>query len=115
MADTITIRNGSFEAIITLERLPDLPLAKIRKLFKLAATDYRNDEAREVLERYLVTAVSATKDAWRIASTEYANGWKKCPVSNKERRANQTLTTRLKAAKAAHTRIAKIQTLYYSL
>lgn len=115
MTDTIHIRNGTYEATIVLERLPDLPLVNIRKLFKLMVSDYRNDEARVVLEQYMEEAVAATKEAWRIASLEYTNGWKLNPSANKEKRANKTLTVRLKAAKAAHTRAAKIQTLYQTL
>ena len=115
MADTITIRNGTFEAVIVLERLPDLTLANIRKLFKLMLSDYRNEDACKVLEEYMVATVAATKEAWRVASLEYTHGWKHRPANNEERRTNKTLTSRLKAAKAAHTRAAKIQTLYQTL
>ena len=115
MSDTIHIRNGTFEATIVLERLPDMPLVNIRKLFKLMVSDYRNDEARAVLEQYMAGAVASTKEAWRIASLEYTNGWKLKPGTNKEKRANKTLTARLKATKAAHTRAAKIQTIYQTL
>ncbi|MEG0765033.1 MAG: hypothetical protein RR403_03220 [Pseudoflavonifractor sp.] len=115
MIDTITIRNGSFEAAIVLERLPSMPLANIRKLFKLLLSDYRNEDACRVLEEHMATTVSATKEAWRVASLEYTHGWKLSPSSGKDKRANNTLTTRLKATKAAHTRAAKIQTLYQSL
>ena len=113
--DTITIRNGTFEAVIVLERLPDLPLANIRRLFKLMLTDYRNEDACKALEEYLPAAVASTKEAWRKFSSEYTSGWKLNPSNNKEKRANETLTARLKAAKAAHTRAAKIQTLYQTL
>lgn len=115
MDDTITIRNGTFEAVIVLERLPDMALANIRKLFKLMLSDYRNEDACKVLEEHMVTTVAATKEAWRVASLECTHGWKSHPSNSKDKRANQTLTTRLKAAKAAHTRAAKIQTLYQSL
>lgn len=115
MDDTITIHNGTFEAVIVLERLPDMTLANIRKLFKLMLSDYRNEDSCKVREEHMITTVAATKEAWRVASLEYTHGWKLHPSNNREKRYNKTLTTRLKAAKAAYTRAAKIQTLYQSL
>ena len=116
----ITIRSGDFRADIYLDRLLDLPATNIRKLIKLILSDpWANEESTERLTAYLEQAVQESMDAWRLASKDYVDGWRK--VSNPKSRNkfvvetlknNNRLTRELKVAKARHERWVKVQTIW---
>ena len=102
----ISMQADTFHADIYMDRLIDLPVTNIRKLFKL-------------LHLYRWEAVQESKDAWKQASADYVHGWRKVdnpksryPAVVKTLKNNGRLTRQLKAAKARHERWAKIQSIW---
>lgn len=119
--DTLVhIQADTFRADIYLDRLCDLPVTNIRKLIKLIRSDpWANEEATERLTAYLERAVQESKDAWRLASKDYVDGWRKVsnpksrhPATVEALKNNNRLTRKLKSAKAQHERWVKIQTIW---
>ncbi len=116
----ITVRSGAFRADIYLDRLLDLPVTNIRKLIKLILSDtWANDEAIEQLTAYLEQSTQESKDAWKLASKEYMDGWRN--VKNPKSRHpavveivknNNRLTRKVKAAKARYERWVKIKSIW---
>lgn len=116
----ITINTGDYHADIYFDRLEDMPLSNIRKVFKLLLADpWSNEGAIRQMTLYLDAAVIESKEAWKQASTEYHNGWRYVP-NKKSRlkddrqklRENNRLTAAVKRAKARHERWVKLQTCW---
>lgn len=131
MKDTIIyFRNQSAEFSVLLNHLPRLPMANIRKLFKLMlACPTQNDEAIQTTAAWFPEAIEAAKLDWGAATTSFSNGWRdlKCFVQelprmltpderrkavSKQRKLNQVLYSALKSAKADYERLLKIQTIF---
>lgn len=116
----IYIRNDYFRADIFLDRLADLPVQNIRKLFTLMLlAAWENEAAITALDDYLEDAIPDSKKAWDEASAAYQHGWHK--VSNPKKRdritleviqTNNRLTAALKWAKSQYERWVKIQALW---
>lgn len=78
-AKLITINTGDYHADIYFDRLEDMPLSNIRKVFKLLLADpWSNEGAIRQMTLYLDAAVIESKEAWKQASIEYQNGWRNC-------------------------------------
>lgn len=118
----ITVRSGDFRADIYLDRLLDLPVTNLRKLIKLILSDtWTNEAAIERLTAHLESAVKESKQAWKLASKDYVDGYKatdylKSYCSKKQlaeiTKNNKRLAARVKSAKALHGRWLKIQTIW---
>lgn len=116
----IHIQADTFRADIYMDRLIDLPVTNIRKLFKmLYSYRWENERAIDSLVPYLAGAVQESKDAWKQASADYVNGWRKVdnpksrhPAVVETLKNNNRLTSKVKAAKARHERWAKIQSIW---
>ena len=116
----ISMQADTFHADIYMDRLIDLPVTNIRKLFKLLHLyRWENERAIDSLVPYLAQAVQESEDAWKLASREFTDGWRK--VSNPKSRHpavvetlknNNRLTRKVKAAKARHERWVKIKALW---
>lgn len=119
-AKLITINTGDYHADIYFDRLEDMPLSNIRKVFKLLLADpWSNEGAIRQMTLYLDAAVIESKEAWKQASIEYQNGWRN--VFNKKSRLkedrqklreNNRLTAAVKRTKARHERWVKLQTCW---
>ena len=108
MADTFHIINGSFEALIYLDHIHTLPLKNWRKLVLLAAGDDRNRAAIEDASTWFTAAVADAREAWKIASQDYVNGFKDPKIKGQKAK-NKKLAQAVKAAKAHHDRLLKMQ------
>lgn len=108
MPDTFHIVNGSFEAIIYLDYIHTVTLKNWRKLVKLAVDDYRNEAAVENVRAWFTAAVSDAKEAWKTASQDYVNGFKNPKIKGQKAK-NKKLAQAVKAAKARHDRLLKMQ------
>lgn len=116
----ISIQADTFHADIYMDRLIDLPVTNIRKLFKLLHLyRWENERAIDLLVPYLAQAVQESKDAWKQASADYVHGWRNVDTPKSRHPAvvetlknNGHLTRQLKAAKARHERWAKIQSIW---
>ena len=116
----ISMQADTFHADIYMDRLIDLPVTNIRKLFKLLHLyRWENERAIDSMVPYLAQAVQESEDAWKLASREFTDGWRK--VSNPKSRHpavvetlknNNRLTRKVKAAKARHERWVKIKALW---
>ena len=117
--DTLVhIQADTFRADIYLDRLCDMTISNTRKLFKLMHR-WENERAIDSLVPYLAGAVQESKDAWKQASADYVNGWRKVdnpksrhPAVVETLKNNNRLTSKVKAAKARHERWAKIQSIW---
>lgn len=119
--DTLmSMRAGTFHADIYMDRLIDLPVTNIRKLFKLLhLRRWENEQAIDRLVLYLARAVQESKDTWKQASADYVNGWRKVdnpksrhPAVVETLKNNNRLTSKVKTAKTRHERWAKIQSIW---
>lgn len=116
----ISMQADTFHADIYMDRLIDLPVTNIRKLFKLLHLyRWENERAIDSLVPYLAQAVQESKDAWKQASADCVHGWRKVDTPKSRHPAvvetlknNGRLTRQLKAAKARHERWAKIQSIW---
>ena len=116
----VHIQADTFRADIYLDRLCDMTIPNTRKLFKLMHRwDFDNRQAIDRLTAHLEQAIQESEDAWKLASREFTDGWRK--VSNPKSRHpavvetlknNNRLTRKVKAAKARHERWVKIKALW---
>lgn len=116
----IHIEADTFQADIYLDRLCDMTIPSIRKLFKLLHLyRWENERAIDRLVPYLAQAAQKSKDAWKQASADFTDGWRK--VDNPKSRHpevvetlknNNRLTRKVKATKAQHERWVKIQAIW---
>lgn len=116
----ISMQADTFHADIYMDRLIDLPVTNIRKLFKmLYLYRWENERAIDRLVPYLAKAAQESKDAWKQASADYVNGWRKVdnpksrhPAVVETLKNNNRLTRKVKNAKTQHERWAKIQSIW---
>ncbi len=72
----IHIRNGSFTATVLFDRLVDLPVQNIRKLFNLMlSAEWENVPDIAKTSAYLDAAVPESKQAWDDASVRFQREW----------------------------------------
>ena len=120
MAELLRIRNGSFQAEIFLDKLPELQLTKTRKLFQLMLSAPEENQIA-IMETPLALLAQTTQAhrEWGLASMEYSRGWRK--VLNKKARdkatlealtLNRHLTANLREAKARFDRWIKIKSIF---
>lgn len=121
--DTLVhIKAGTFQADIYTDRLIDMPVTNLRKLIKLILSDtWTNEAVIKRLTAHLESAVEESKQAWKLASKDYVDGYKttdhlKSYCSKKQlaeiTKNNKHLAARVKSAKALHGRWLKIQTIW---
>lgn len=116
----ITFRQDTCTVNLLLEKLCELPLANVRKLYAMMLSEPdRNAEAAATLGEYLETAIADSKAAWEQASKDYQNGWRLVP--NKRSRTpaavetltrNKQLTRAVRRTKAQYERWVKLKTLW---
>lgn len=116
----ITFRQDTCTVNLFLEKLCDLPLANVRKLYAMMLSDPdRNAAAIAALGEHLETAIADSKAAWAQASREYQDGWRLVP--NKRSRTpaavetltrNKQLTRAVRRTKAQHERWVKLKALW---
>lgn len=76
MTETVHFRADTFQATIYLPRLNDLPVANIRKLFRLVFRyDRENEEAIQITGLYTQNAVEDSLQAWKVKSQECIDGY----------------------------------------
>ena len=120
MTDILGIKNGSFRAEIILDNLPELPLANIKKLFKLMLkAPWENRDAIETLDNRIRTRIDDAKAHWEAAAWDYAAGYKiprsksrSDPESVAQRKKNRRLIQTVNSSKAQFEHWEKILTLY---
>lgn len=120
MAETFNIHSGPFHAEINPEKLPDMSMSKIRKLFRLMLSNPdENREAIAAFPDYLKNAIVDAKAAWAIASKAFADGWRQVkkkksrnPEVVKQLHMNNELTAMVKSTKARYDKLIKIQSIY---
>lgn len=116
----ITFRQDTCTVNLLLEKLCELPLANVRKLYAMMLSEPdRNAEAAATLSEYLETAIADSKAAWAQASKAYTDGWRLVP--NKRSRTpaavetltrNKQLTRAVRRTKAQYERWVKLKTLW---
>ena len=117
---TIRFQYDTARFELYLDKLTGLPAPNIRKLFKLMHRwDFDNRQAIDRLTAYLEQAIQESEDAWKLASREFTDGWRKVsnpksrhPVVVETLKNNNRLTRKVKAAKARHERWVKIKALW---
>jgi hypothetical protein len=113
---------------IVLERLADLPLTNISKLFKLlfaSAWNHNNRRAIDAVSLWFPTALENAKTTWGMTAVEFDKGWRdlksyaielppkdRKKAVSKQRQLNQFLTTALRNAKTDYERLVKIQAIF---
>ena len=107
---------------LNLEKLCDLPLANIRKLYAMILSEpWRadNTDAAATVSAILDEAIETSKRAWAMASSEYQNGWRL--VRSKKARdpetveilsTNKALTRAVRRTKAAHEHWKKLKAIW---
>lgn len=108
---TVEIRNDTFHASIILERLAELPIPKIRKIFKLMSNDPSNKPAIDQTAIYLTEAIPGAKAEWAYAYRDYCNGWS-LKTTRATRANNRKLIANVRKAKSNHDRLCRIQTIF---
>ena len=120
----INIRNGAYDFM--LADVPNDTPDDSRVCILLKSIDSRlyqqNEDMKKAIDRltaHLEQAIQESEDAWKLASREFTDGWRK--VSNPKSRHpavvetlknNNRLTRKVKAAKARHERWVKIKALW---
>lgn len=117
---TVTFRQDTCTVALHLEKLCELPVANVRKLFAMMLSEpWNNEGAIQQTCIFLNEIVPESKELWHLASIEFQNGWRL--VRNKRSRApdvveklnrNKQLTRAVKRAKAQYERWEKIRSLW---
>lgn len=116
----ISFKQDTCTVNLFLDKLCDLPLANVRKLYAMMLSEPdRNAAAIIALGEYFETAIADSKAAWALASKEYQNGWRLVPDKRSRTPAavetltrNKQLTRAVRRAKAQHERWVKLKTLW---
>ena len=116
----VTFRQDTCTIALHLEKLCELPVANVRKLFAMMLSElWNNEDAIQQTGAFLNEIVPESKELWHLASIEFQNGWRL--VRNKRSRApdvveklnrNKQLTRAVKRAKAQYERWEKIRSLW---
>ena len=117
---TVTFRQDTCTVALHLEKLCELPVANVRKLFAMMLSEpWNNEDAIQSTGAFLNEIVPESKALWHLASIEFQNGWRL--VRNKRSRTpdvveklnrNKQLTRAVKRAKAQYERWEKIRSLW---
>ena len=97
MVHILHIRNGDFEARVLMSSLPDLTLAKFRKLLRLGLTSSENDESIRELLAWIGPAIEDADAECMVAHRRFVDGWK-TPPKGKAGEATKANNAKLKAA-----------------
>lgn len=116
----ISFKQDTCTVNLFLDKLCDLPLANVRKLYAMMLSEPdRNAAAIIALGEYFETAIADSKAAWALASKEYQNSWRLVPDKRSRTPAavetltrNKQLTRAVRRAKAQHERWVKLKTLW---
>ena len=116
----VTFRQDTCTVALHLEKLCELPVANVRKLFAMMLSEpWNNEDAIQQTGAFLNEIVPESKELWHLASIEFQNGWRL--VRNKRSHApdvveklnrNKQLTRAVKRAKAQYERWEKIRSLW---
>ena len=112
MVHILHIRNGDFEARVLMSSLPDLTLAKFRKLLRLGLTSSENDESIRELLAWFDGAIEDADAECMVAVRRYTDEWETPPKGKAgyaTKANNAKLKNAVKKAKAAHDRLVKLR------
>jgi hypothetical protein len=123
MNNIIEIQAAEFHATIDLEKLPILPLNKIRKLFRLIFMTRFDDnsEAIQTITDRLPEMIAEAKENWRRASKNYADHChttdaRGYPIpSARQGTLDRPLISEVKKTKATFERMSKIQIMFQEI
>ncbi|MFR0911830.1 MAG: hypothetical protein ACLSF6_03430 [Evtepia gabavorous] len=115
-AKLITINTGDYHADIYFDRLEDMPLSNIRKVFKLLLADpWSNEGAIRQMTLYLDAAVIESKGPGNRPARSIRTAGAMCSIRKPPQRGppkapeNNRLTAAVKRSKARHERWVKLQ------
>lgn len=117
---TINFTQDTSRFVLYLDRLPELAIKNIRKIFTIMLSEPgSNEDAILSTSQFLTEIVPSSKEAWAQASREYQNGWRLAPNTKSRhpqvleiRRENRRLTEAVKCTKKQYERWLKLQTLW---
>ncbi len=119
MANILTVGADKFQASILMDKLPELSLSQIRKIYTLMFQfAHENQEAIRNMENYVNEAVPAAQNALKLAAREYQSGfiYTGCVEDKKDakkaRAVNRKLSKAVKSAKRCYERWLKIQSVW---
>lgn len=107
----------NYRLTLYLDHLPEMKIANLRCILRMAKTDPDNEDAISELQSFGASAEQGAKDAWKLASEDAVRGRKKVlandrrPASVKQRALNRKLLTAVKKTKATYERWVKINQL----
>lgn len=107
---TIEIRYGDFRAVLDADSLDRLPRANVKKLFKLARRDYRNESELRKLRGILEENASAAASAHAKAKEAFATGWKYVNTKSRTKDAVATMQENNRLQNAVKRTKAKLNT-----
>lgn len=118
MDELLRISIDEYDAVILLDKLPELPRQNIRKVLKMlySPRNYFHADTPS-LSPAIDRRVRATKHAWEEASRQYTNGWRLVDKKSRTKESieilaeNRRLKNEVKRAKAQYSRWAALQTI----
>ncbi len=118
--EALNFWQGDCHITIYPNKLPDLPLSNIRKIFKLMLSEpWSNEDAIHRMPDNIAQELKEAKAKWHEASVAYHDGWRivdkpksRTPSNVEILNENKRLTTALKKAKAHFDRWQKIQIIW---
>ena len=115
---TVYFRCGGTQFKIYLDKLPTIPLAKIKKLFRYMWSDtFRNWTAVSTVAMWLPVRVLYAEAQWEQASQRYQNeyrlpGDKRSKEGREIEAQNKKLLSEVKKAKATYHKWKRIQEIW---
>ena len=112
--DTLVhIQADTFRADIYLDRLCDMTIHNLKKLFRLAKkAQFENEAAIQSIRSYFDEVIPEAQETMRTAAKAYEDGWRKVdkprsrnPKTVEQLRLNKELTVRFKQAHARYERL----------
>lgn len=109
---TVEIHNEDFHASIVLDKLAELPMPHIRKIFKLMkSAPYENELSIYQTSSWLSEMIADRKAFWERASSEYRTGWS-LRTDRVTHANNRKLIEKVRKAKLEYDRWTKIQAIF---
>ena len=113
---TIEIRNGDYQAFIILDKLAELPIRNIRKIFKpmkrvsTQDDELKNQPAIDRTEHFLQSVIADAKAEWAATSNYCRDQWSR-HTDRDAKAKNRKLLAAVRKAKARYVRLTRIQTI----
>ena len=114
MIDDIVFRSSDGYIRIHSDKLPEVSITKLRKVFGFALSwAWTNRDAIQAMPALIAEEVAKAQDTWRISSEAYVGGWKLGGEHDRLiAKNNKHLIADVKRAKAAFDRWEKIRTIW---